>query len=659
MARTGVRPPYLEITEPVQFAGVTWGLSRSTHIMGRLGDIRLDSPDVSKRHAELRQGSDGVWLNDLGSRNGVLHNGTPIPPGQPVRLTHGDQLRLGSVQLTFVGEDGAAAFGPAHRSVHDTATVTDVRDARRRREAAAAAGRDPAPGLSTPPPPPSHAPPPPVDDDARSMTTRHLAAATQLDPWFAELVVRQVVDEPYRALAPVFGADLGVVTRWALAARRRRLARDLVLAGMLLCAVALIGLGVHAHLDEFTSDQPRIDWQPYALGALPALLLGWLAVAVDIWVTDYLVLRRRLAANHYRPSQAPDPPASRARDRLAAVAERPAGNLIVCSNYCPFAGSGFQVDEWDMPIDIRKGTPRPDGGRRPPRPFTTGELYDELVAAARGIGLNNLRVEERLFVDGLNVALDRRLLPIPDQPPLTRVAPHVMRTMPDGLGATRRSYVSIEIPAWSGQLVVTMYLRAVQVSGTLYLEWSAYALLPMLPGYYAVDLLPHRTGAGSAVRAGAQALPRLLPALLGAPRALARRASSARAAAARRRRQRRAVRGGYQFDYGAQYSVREFACGLNEGTYFLGRDLSRALHTTQQHLLNTVGDFLESRGIDSENFQRLQQNLVQNFTTNNDYSVRNDNRVKAKNFHNSGAYAPGGSARSGGGGGGARQAAPN
>lgn len=641
MAGYGGRVPYLVVKAPGQLAGTRWELTQDVQVLGRYGDIRLASPDVSKRHAELRLGSDGVWLSDLHSSNGVLHNGVRLAPDRPVRLADHDMLQLGSFKVEF------------HRNGYG---VTDLRDHRRRVPGPTA----PDPALPTSPL--HHADPPPVDDDARSSSTRYLSAATQLDPWFADVVVRQVIDEPFRALAPVFGVDLGVVTRWALAARRRRLARDLVLLAMLLCVVALIGVGVQAHWEEFRSEQPRIEWQLYVLGALPALLLGWSAVAVEIWVTDYLVLRRRLSANHYRPDRAPDPSSSRARERLTAVAERPAGNLIVCSNHYPFAGSGFQVDEWDMPIDIRKGTPGPDGGRRTPRPFTTGELYDVLVAAARGIGLNNLRVEQRLFVDGLNVALDRRLLPTPGQPPLTRVDPRVMRDMPDGLGATRRSYVSIEIPAWSGQLVVTMYLRAVQVRGTLYLEWSAFALLPMLPWYYAVDRLPHRTAVGSAVRAGTQALPRLLPALLGAPRALARRAASARAAAARRRRQRRLIRGGYQFDYGARYSVRELACGLDEGTYFLGRDLSRALHTTQQHLLNTVGDFLESRGIDSENFQRLQQNLVQNFTTNNnDYSVNNDNRVKAKHFNNYGAYAPGGRASSGGGGGGraARQAAPS
>ncbi|MFD4525199.1 FHA domain-containing protein [Streptomyces sp. NPDC058470] len=74
--------------------------------MGRFGDIRLTAPDVSKPHAELRQGSDGVWLNDLASSNGVLRNGVPhsgvrIEPGRPVRLSEGDQLRFGSMWLTF------------------------------------------------------------------------------------------------------------------------------------------------------------------------------------------------------------------------------------------------------------------------------------------------------------------------------------------------------------------------------------------------------------------------------------------------------------------------------------------------------------------------------------------------------------------------------
>ncbi|MFC9843926.1 FHA domain-containing protein [Streptomyces sp. NPDC060223] len=647
------------MTVPAHLAGTRWTLTRDSHIVGRFGDIRLPAPDVSKRHAELRRGSDGVWLNDLASSNGVLHNGVRIEPGRPVRLSEGDQLRFGSMWLTFRNPADQPdtrlipeADGPSpHPHVNPgPSTVTDVRDFRNRSRNRGDGARPAATPPTPPPHPPHHAQPPPIEDDARTMATRHLAAATQLDPGFADLVVHQVVNEPYRALAPVFGADLGIVTRWALSARRRRLSRDGALCALLVFLVAVIGIGVRTHLDELRAGQADFDWQGYAVAAVAVLTLAWLVLALDVWVTQFLVLRRKLTASRYDPAHTPEALGSRVRERLAAVAERPAGNMVVCSDYWPFAGSGDQVDEWERPVDIRKGARSENGGgRRRPQPFTTGELYDVLIAAARGLGLANLRVEERLFVDGHDVARDQRLLPDRLRPPLTRIPTALIRSMPDGLGTTRRSYVSIEVPAWSGQLVLTMFLRAVQVQGTLYLEFSAYALLPMRPEYYTVDNLPHRTAGGAAVRALTAALPWTLPALLRSPGALVRRAAASRAAAAHRRRQRRTISGGYRFDYGAQYSIREYARGLDEGRYFLGRDLTRILNTTQQHLLNTIGDFLESKDIDSDDFQRLQQNIVQNFGDDNRVYADNNRGnliAHAKNARAGGA--PGG--RRGGGG---------
>jgi hypothetical protein len=57
-------------------------------------------------------------------------------------------------------------------------------------------------------------------------TTRYLAVATQLNLRYARFVVSQIIGEPFRAVAPAAGADVVVVTRWALAALRRRAWRD-------------------------------------------------------------------------------------------------------------------------------------------------------------------------------------------------------------------------------------------------------------------------------------------------------------------------------------------------------------------------------------------------------------------------------------------------
>ncbi|MGI5456547.1 FHA domain-containing protein [Streptomyces sp. CA-249302] len=641
----GAGVPCLVVEQPAHLAGTRWPLTRSAHIVGRFGDIRLSSPDVSKRHAELRQGTDGVWLNDLHSSNGVLHNGRRLEPGVPVRLRDGDRLRFGSLELTFHQPQAGGRRSTPDPAGADTITdVTHLHSYRNRRTGRADPAAAPPPPL--PDPPPRHAPPPPISDDARSETTRYLAAATQLDPDFADLVVRQVVDEPYRALAPVFGADLGVVTRWALSARRRRLARDLTLLGVLLTLLATVALGALEHREELGSGDLGDWWQQYAVLAGMVLGVGWLVLAVDFWVAEHRVLRQKMKHGRFEPTQAPEALGGRARARLAAVAaaQRPAPwNVIVCSHYSPFAGSGYLLDQWDTPIDIRRGMflPDGDGRRRAPQRFTNGELYEVLVTAARRMGLADLRVEERLFVDGQNVARDRNLLPDPLRPPVTHIPVPLMRDMPDGLSATRRSYVSIEVPAWSGQLVLTMYMRAVQVQGTLYLEWSAHALVPMRNEYYAVDHLPRRTAVGAALRALVSALFRVPSALLWSPRGVLRRVRAALAASAYRGRQRRTIRGKYVFDYGAEHSVRELACGEEFGHHFVDRDASRIMQTTEQHLMNTIGDFLESKGIDSESFLRFQQNVTNNYD-------QRDQSFRAGNINNHGNLAAGHGARAGG-----------
>jgi serine/threonine protein kinase len=52
---------------------------------------------VSRLHAKLVATPDGAWtVTDLDSVNGTQVNGRDVPPGDPVRLSPGDQIHLGS-----------------------------------------------------------------------------------------------------------------------------------------------------------------------------------------------------------------------------------------------------------------------------------------------------------------------------------------------------------------------------------------------------------------------------------------------------------------------------------------------------------------------------------------------------------------------------------
>lgn len=67
-------------------------------------DIRLDLPEISRRHVRLQAMPDGVAIEDLGSSNGVWINDARVQRG----LLHvGDELRLDSARyvLTAPGQD--------------------------------------------------------------------------------------------------------------------------------------------------------------------------------------------------------------------------------------------------------------------------------------------------------------------------------------------------------------------------------------------------------------------------------------------------------------------------------------------------------------------------------------------------------------------------
>ena len=62
---------------------------------------------ISRIHATLESTETGVYLMDLGSRNGTFVNGQALAAFNPYYLNHGDVLRFGklTVTLTLITED--------------------------------------------------------------------------------------------------------------------------------------------------------------------------------------------------------------------------------------------------------------------------------------------------------------------------------------------------------------------------------------------------------------------------------------------------------------------------------------------------------------------------------------------------------------------------
>jgi DNA-binding winged helix-turn-helix (wHTH) protein len=76
-------------------------LTDGDNVVGRArnAEVWVDAPGVSRQHARFRLTEGVVTVEDLGSKNGTYLRGKRVTA--PSRVADGDQIRIGSVVITF------------------------------------------------------------------------------------------------------------------------------------------------------------------------------------------------------------------------------------------------------------------------------------------------------------------------------------------------------------------------------------------------------------------------------------------------------------------------------------------------------------------------------------------------------------------------------
>jgi hypothetical protein len=92
--------PEPELTASLTINGAAHELRKPSVVIGRSKecDIRVSDPNVSRRHAEIRQEGSLYWIIDLGSTNGLSVNGRQLKRS---KLDEGDRITLGSTEVIF------------------------------------------------------------------------------------------------------------------------------------------------------------------------------------------------------------------------------------------------------------------------------------------------------------------------------------------------------------------------------------------------------------------------------------------------------------------------------------------------------------------------------------------------------------------------------
>jgi len=456
-------------------------------------------------------------------------------------------------------------------------------------------------------------------------TTRYMAAGTQVDLSYARSVRRQLISDRFHALAPPYGgADHAVVARWALSALRRRFWCDVKLTTIFIAVIALYGIWL-------ATQRSGNGWILALAAALLAAAMFWVVIADEFKTRTILV--RNMRRDVFDTRGAPEPQEQRLIDRLAVIEARKEGNLVVFPEDSPFVGSGKLAHQWHLLLDVGPKSKPDDGIHRGGVRFSNTELHAKIVEALGSMGMPDTRVAERLFINGRLLQGHRKLVPqwqFPFTPPVS-VDPANQNILPKAVDEPRpdaRVYICAEMPSWKGQLGTTMFVRAVHTSGSLDIEWHFHVLSPLsrlrppLSRLHPdIDNLHDESWMERLIAATWRGLPLAVPELVLAPFTLAWyglhriRVRTHRAVLAWE------ITRGRVFDYGAEPSIREQACGFGTRDDFIEHDQVMAIMLAQETLLQTIRDFLRDHDVDVHEFDGETQ--VVTYATEKNFNARN------------------------------------
>ncbi|MEM6960878.1 MAG: FHA domain-containing protein [Myxococcota bacterium] len=105
-----VAPPRLVmLTQPAP--GAEFAISEGSSRVGRAEDLDIwvNHRSISREHAQITREGDRFKIEDLGSANGIRHNGRDV---SVCDLRSGDVLELGQVRMRFVGEGESYVLDP-------------------------------------------------------------------------------------------------------------------------------------------------------------------------------------------------------------------------------------------------------------------------------------------------------------------------------------------------------------------------------------------------------------------------------------------------------------------------------------------------------------------------------------------------------------------
>ena len=525
----------------------------------------------------------------------------------------------------------------------------------------------------TPALPPQSSATPPQNLAASALeTTRYLCAAAHLDEDFREYAMKNVFEEEHRAVGESYGVDIFAVAKWCYAARQRVFYRDLCLVTVLLALVFsdiyFISLIFSSILHPATSPQypysspqdasplaslqslsfvlaivsvpillflstlplliiallfrstRRVIAQIYGLLLLslifplliPCFLVAWLILIVE-QIISHGTSTVQLAKGRFRPDSNSWSLNPKVVDNISKAFQTRSSNVVVYSGYSPFAGSGNNISGWSFAIDISKrkeGLLGTQSGAV--KPFGVSELYTDITNAIAQLGLGNVSLEDKLYVNGQSIKNDVNFLPDRFSRPYSWVDPAFVKMFEEQPLEHIRYYKCIRVTSWDGEMVLSIFVRFRLAGKNLFVE-ADYELLPPVKGrYHEIDTIEPTLTASKFFKFARRTFSSTPLLWLSSIVRVVKYVLHEQILASRRANTNKSISENPAFDYGTSTSLREVASSRYYQLYFQRLDKEMYVKIIERQLLDTIVHFLDARNIDTTDLKARESTILNN-----------------------------------------------
>ena len=309
----------------------------------------------------------------------------------------------------------------------------------------------------------------------QSDITRQVSASLYEDSSMQEKIFNFVKD-PYHSVVESYGLDTTEVLKHVFNARREHRShyqKLFVPALVLWFGILLTGISIYTFL---------------------AFVISYVLVIIkDVNKREFL--KTNLSKESYNANFEYEKSNG---ELIKHFEDRSGGNAVFYSGFSPFVGSGVDIGGWSFVVDIDKGKKILDSSLTP-TPFEETELYDAISAEIANLGLQNLSIYDKVFINGRKIRNNRELLPNVLGHPVNNVSTAYMENVMNNDIKDARFYKVIQVVYWEGDLVFSAFFRLQKNDKSLFIENNYYLLPPIGDNLKAIDRVKQYSGVRHAI----------------------------------------------------------------------------------------------------------------------------------------------------------------